>query len=111
VLRQVGPVLLGEDAGDECQPVSGTLEQEDQRDIGSAEATSAVHDGLEYGVEIRGGATKGGEHPTRRRLLLPDFGKVATDLLNLVAYPPRSPAALDHIASSERHGDLKSGPR
>jgi hypothetical protein len=85
MLLEVGAVLLGQDAGEECQPVGGTFEQEDQRNIGSAEAPSAVHDRLKHGVEIRGGATKGGKHPARRRLLVPDFGKVATELLKLVA--------------------------
>ena len=89
VLVEVGAVLLGEGARRDRQPVRVALEQEDQGDVGPAEVAGAVDDGLQHGVEVRGGAAEDGQHPARRRLLLSGPREVAPEALDLLAQPPR----------------------
>ena len=101
VLVEVGAVLLGEGARRDRQPVRVALEQEDQGDVGPAEVAGAVDDGLQHGVEVQGGAAEDGQHPARRRLLLPGLAEVAPEALDLLAQPPRGPNALHHLDSLE----------
>ena len=100
VLVEVGAVLLGEGARRDRQPVRVALEQEDQGDVGPAEVAGAVDDGLQHGVEVRGGAAEDGQHPARRRLLLSGLAEVAPEALDLLAQP-RGPNALHHLDSLE----------
>jgi hypothetical protein len=110
VLVEVGAVLLGEGARGDRRSVRVALEQEDQGDVGPAEVAGAVDDGLQHGVEVRGGAAENGQHPARRRLLLPGLAEVAPGALDLLAPPPEAPTPSTTSTPSRTSPSVRANP-